>query len=425
MASVRTVEHITSERLSWSAESSEMPNKRHRVLYVQHGGGGTATALYDLLQCLDKNLYEPIVLYYESDPYLEKIKGLGVKVLILSTKSPALDEIVFQPETTAYLHRYGKGTAFLYRSICACIMVNRVVSLIKREGISLVHHNDNLRQDRFTVLAAWLAGVPQVCHMHAFSQLFWFEKLLIRTVDSFIYVSKAVEKYYLDFQLPVDKGLVIYNGFNVASSEQVAPQEVSQIRSEFNVGDQEILISNVGRLDVWKGQDYFIEAIAQVIQPHPHVKALIVGAPGTRPHLQAYYQKLQKLVADLNLANHVIFTGFRSDIPQIMAASDILVHSASEPEPFGRVIVEGMLSKRLVIGVDAGGVPEIIDDQLTGLLVPTKNAAKMAAAILWVINHPEQAARMGETAQQKAKERFSIEQHVFSIQQIYQKILNV
>jgi len=108
-----------------------------------------------------------------------------------------------------------------------------------------------------------------------------------------------------------------------------------------------------------------------------------------------------------------------------MAASDILVHSASEPEPFGRVIVEGMLSKRLVIGVDAGGVPEIIDDQLTGLLVPTKNAAKMAAAILWVINHPEQAARMGETAQQKAKERFSIEQHVFSIQQIYQKILNV
>jgi glycosyltransferase involved in cell wall biosynthesis len=261
--------------------------------------------------------------------------------------------------------------------------------------------------------------------MHAFSQLFWFEKLLIPTVDAFIYVSKAVENYYSDFQLPVGKGQVIYNGFDTSSSEQVTSQAVLQIRAEFNLGDQEILISNVGRLDNWKGQDYFIEAIAQVIQSYPHVKALIVGAPGTSPHLQAYYQKLQKLVADLNLTDHVVFTGFRSDIPQIMAASDILVHSASEPDPCPRVIVEGMLSKRAVIGVAAGGVPEMIDNQITGLLVPPKDASKMAEANLWVINHPEQAVRMGEVAQQKAKERFSIEQHVSSVQKLYQRVLKV
>ena len=108
-----------------------------------------------------------------------------------------------------------------------------------------------------------------------------------------------------------------------------------------------------------------------------------------------------------------------------MAASDILVHSVSLPEPFGRVIVEGMLAKRPVVATAAGGVLDSIEDQVTGLLVPLQNPSKMAETILWVINHPEQAVCMGETAQQKAKERFSIKQHVFSIQQIYQKILNV
>ena len=420
---MKIAEQNVGEKTESLTTSFRTLKKRHRVLYIQHGGGGTATALYDLLQDLDKSIYDPVILFYEPDFYVQRFQELGVQVLTLSTKSPSLTSIVFQPETTANLQRYSKGLSLLYRLTCACILVTRVVSLIKRERISLVHHNDNLQQDRLTVLAAWLAGVPQVCHMHAFSQISRFEKLLIPTVDAFIYVSKAVEKYYLDFQLPVEKGLVIYNGFNVTPSEQVTPQEVLQIKSEFNIGDQKILISNVGRLDYWKGQDYFIEAIAQVIQSHPHVKALIVGAPGTRPHLQAYYQKLQKLVADLNLSSHVIFTGFRSDIPQIMAASDILVHSASEPEPFGRVIVEGMLSKRPVIGIDAGGIPEMINDQLTGLLVPPKNAAKMTEAILWVINHPEQAARMSEAAQQVAKERFSIEQHISLVQKIYKQIL--
>ena len=406
-----------------SVDLSKIPNKRHRILYIQNGGGGTATALYDLVQGLDRSIFEPIVLFYEPDFYFQKFQDTGIKVFALSTKNPSLGSIVFLSETTDYLQQYGKWLQTFYRLVCACILVIRVAALIKREKISLVHHNDNLRQDRFTVLAAWLAGVPQVCHMHAFSQLARFEKLLIPSVSAFLYVSTAVEKYYLDFQIPIEKGQVIYNGFNTSASEQVTIQEIVQIRSEFNMSDRDVLISNIGRLDSWKGQDYFIEAIAKVIQHHSNVKALIVGKLETRPCLQNYYQKLQKLVVDLNLTDYVIFTGFREDIPQIMAASDILVHSASEPDPCPRVIVEGMLSGRSVIGVAAGGVPEMIEDQTTGLLVPPKDASKMSEAILWVINNQEQTLHMSEVAQQTAKERFSIEKHVFSVQQLYRTIL--
>ena len=418
---MKVIENDQARQLS--IDSSTELNKRHRILYIQSSGGGTSTALYDIVQSLDRSIFEPIILCYEPDFYFQKFQDIGIKVFALSTKNPYLGSIVLQSDTTDHLQQYGKWFQKLYRVVCACILVIRVAALIKREKISLVHHNDNLRRDRFTVLAAWLVGVPQVCHMHAFSQIERFEKLLIPTVSAFLYVSKAVEKYYLDLQIPIEKGEVIYNGFNTSPSEQVTIQEIVQIRFEFNVSDRDVLISNIGRLDNWKGQDYFIDAIAQVIQHHSNVKALIVGEPGNRPYLQDYYQKLLKLVVDLNLTDHVIFTGFRSDIPQIMAASDILVHSASEPEPFGRVIIEGMLSGRCVIGTAAGGVPEMIDDQSTGLLVPPKDASKISEAILWIIDNPEQAGEIGKVAAQKAKEKFSIEKHTFSVQQIYQKIL--
>jgi len=403
--------------------------KRYRILYVlQPGGGGAATSLYDLILGLDKSRYEPYVLFYEPDYYCEKFEEIGAKILVLSEKYPLFERTLhyYEGHSEDIRKKYGKVVWKAYWLSHVIYLTSKVMFFLKKYRIDLIHNNDNLMMDRFTILVAKLARTKQVCHMRSCGDLSSKPRQkLAASVDMFIYVSQHVEKYYLHEGIPPKKGQVAYEGFDETPFQKVTQQQIAAIRQEFGVGDDEILISNLGRIVKCKGQDYFLEAISQVVQHNPNIKALIVGAPETRPHLQAYYQKLQQMVKDFNLANHVIFTGFRSDIPQIMAASDILVHSASEPEPFGRVIVEGMLSKRLVIGVDAGGVPEIIDDQLTGLLVPTKNTAKMAAAILWVINYPEQAAHMGETAQQKAKERFSIEQHVSSVQQIYQKILNV
>jgi glycosyltransferase involved in cell wall biosynthesis len=126
----------------------------------------------------------------------------------------------------------------------------------------------------------------------------------------------------------------------------------------------------------------------------------------------------------LGLANHLIFTGFRSDIPQIMAMSELVVHSASEPEPFGRVVVEAMLAGRPVVATAAGGVLDIIEERVTGLTVPPKDVAAMTGAIQYLLQHPEDAAAMGQRAQQEAGKRFSVEQHVHSVQSLYQQILD-
>ena len=129
------------------------------------------------------------------------------------------------------------------------------------------------------------------------------------------------------------------------------------------------------------------------------------------------------MVEKLQLSENIIFTGYRSDIPNVMASSNIIVHSASEPEPFGRVIVEGMLAGKPVVATSAGGVLEIIQDGINGLLVPLKDSIAMASAIVYLIKFPCHAKKIGEKAQKYANQQFNSKKHVKIIQDIYKNLL--
>ncbi|MBE9178833.1 glycosyltransferase [Oculatella sp. LEGE 06141] len=396
-----------------------MSLKRHRILYVELPGvvGGTVTGLYELVRHLDTSRYEPMVLFHKANhPYRQPFDDIGVKVL-------SLGEQIQPPRTpksaiAKFQHR-------VERASWAASVVARTASLIKREKIDLVHHNDNLPKDRYTVMAAKLANVRQICHIRTLKGLSSFDRRLAGGVDQFIYMSKAIETVYREAGIPAAQGKVVYDGFNSTVYEQFDPNDVAALRAEFGVSDDDWLISNVGRLDNWKGQDYFLEAIAEVVKSHPNLKALLVGAPESTPWNQAYYQKLKQLVVDLDLANHVVFTGYRSDIPRILAASDIMVHSASLPEPFGRVVVEGMLAGCPVIATAAGGVLDSVDDHETGLLVPPKDAIGMAKAIMWLLQDRERSKLMGQRARQRAEQRFSVSQHIAAVEAIYETLLVV
>ena len=110
-------------------------------------------------------------------------------------------------------------------------------------------------------------------------------------------------------------------------------------------------------------------------------------------------------------------------VPGVIAAADVVVHSSSLPEPFGRVIVEGMLAERPVIATAAGGVLDIIQDRKTGLLVLPQNATQMAEAILWLLQNLQDATRLSKAAKQLAKTQFLVKHQVETVQQIYQEIL--
>jgi glycosyltransferase involved in cell wall biosynthesis len=248
-------------------------------------------------------------------------------------------------------------------------------------------------------------------------------------------MSTAIQNLYDGLGMPPEKGHVIYDPFDASAFAPAPATRVtgdsatarrmkhSALRAELGIKEDDRVISNVGRLEWWKGQDYFLQAIAEIVPSYPNVKALLIGAPDHTQVGHEFHQKLQQMVQELNLSEHVLFTGFRSDVTDILRMSEIVVHSASEPEPFGRVVVEAMLVSRPVVATAAGGVLDIVQDQVTGLLVPPKEATAMAHAIRQLLQDREKATRMGQDARKNAKERFSVKQHIAAIQNIYESIL--
>lgn len=407
-----------------------MRPQRHRILFIEEPVfvGGSVISLYELVRGLNTSRYEPFVLFHGPNPYRERFLALGVQVITLSEQPPVpVSATASRRDIAASLSHYGDWLATSYREAKQIYILLRrdwplawrLARLINEQAIDLVHYNNCL--NRAAIMGAQLAGVPCICHVRMLHDLSWVDKHLARLADSFIYISRAVERCYRAQGVPADRGQVIYNPINVAAFAQ--SNHGAELRAEFGVTAQDWLISNVGRLDWWKGHEYFLQSMAQVIQLHPNTKALIVGAADSTPQNQDYYQGLRQLVTDLGLAEHVIFTGFRTDIPRVMVASDVVVHSASEPEPLGRVIIEAMAAGRPVVATAAGGVLDIVEDQVTGLLVPPKNATSMAKAIQQLLQNREQAQTIAQHAQQRAKERFSIKQHVTAVQQIYHRTL--
>lgn len=421
-----------------------MSGRRKRILYVEtaRAVGGSSLSLLELVRGLAPDRYEPVVLFYYNTPAVQQFRDSGIKVLVLDRQvvasvGPTVNNQGASPPITrdveGALNRYGRWLGITYRYGKEAYwlarrdwpLAQRLARLLRHEAIDLVHHNNSLRGNQGAILGARLVGLPQVCHVRMLHPYPALAPLSQRFVNAFIYISQAVAQSYLAWGIPKVRGRVIHNPISLAAfDDNQATHERAALRRELGLAPQDKVISNVGRLSWWKGQDYFIQAMATVVRTEPQARALIVGEPSTAsPKEVAYYDGLQQLVQHLHLTNHVTFTGFRTDVPRIMAASDVVVHSASEPEPFGRVIVEAMMAGRPLVATAAGGVLEIVEDQETGLLAPPKDAAAMANAITYLLQNPAVAAQVGAAARQRAAARFTVEQHVRQVEAVYEEVL--
>lgn len=408
---------------------------RQRILYIEKPPfvGGSITGLYELVRGLDQARYEPVVLFCSPNPFRERFEQIGVRTEVLSGEIPPMGRN--QRDIAGSLGRVhqkaGSSYAWLkdfYRFARRDYPVaKQVAQRIRAWDIDLVHHNNCLRTDRATVLGARMAGVPQIVHVRSLRPFGAVERYLARSVNAFIYMSRAVESLYRQLGIPAEKGQVIYDGFMPpavnGSGASNAQNSHNDVRAQFGLASDEFVISNVGRIEWWKGHDYFVQSMAEVVNRQPNTKALLVGGVDSTMRNATYHSHVQEMVRKLGLGQHIIFTGFRSDVPQIMAMSDLVVHSASEPEPFGRVVVEAMLAARPVVATAAGGVLDIVEDHVTGLTVPPKDAPAMAGAIQYLLQNPVTARTMGQRAQEAASTRFSVEQHVAGVHSLYAKVL--
>lgn len=205
-----------------------------------------------------------------------------------------------------------------------------------------------------------------------------YHKWIYGRVQELIALTEAHRNNLIDhLAIESDRIVVIPNS---VSTEKFSPRHKNaQLRTEFGCDDGTVLIGLIGRLDKAKGQTLLLKAASLLRSNFSNFKIVLVGEETLNE--QGTLGELKSLCSKLNLQNEVIFTGFRSDIPQIAASLDILVMS-SDAETFGRVIIEGMASEVAVIGSKAGGVVDIIDDGKTGLLFEPGNAAELANKLL-------------------------------------------
>jgi glycosyltransferase involved in cell wall biosynthesis len=259
-------------------------------------------------------------------------------------------------------------------------------------------------------LASVLSHCPVVYHLHDILSTEHFsptnQRIAVTLANRFgsvvIANSQASQSAFIAAGGQAKLSQVVYNGFD-PSLYQAAMSQRQPIRQELGFTAQEFVVGHFSRLAPWKGQHLLIEALTHCPRS---VSAILVGAALFGE--EDYVQQLQQQVKDLQLEHRVRWLGFRSDVAALMAACDLVAHTSTAPEPFGRVIVEAMLCGTPVVAAAAGGAIELVEQDVTGWLVTPGDPLKLAMIIQQCDDRPDRAIEMAKAAQTQASQRFDL-----------------
>ena len=206
----------------------------------------------------------------------------------------------------------------------------------------------------------------------------------------------------------------IYNGVDIESLRKRKVDRI-QKRREIGVENECSLIVTAGRLVPVKGQTYLISALAQVITEIPNIRLVFLGDGELRGELSGQ-------VKTLGLGKHVLFLGMRNDVPEIISCSDLFV-LPSINEGFGVVLLEAMAMKCPIVATNVGGVPEVVLDGETGILVPPRDPVQLARGIVRLLKDRSLAFQMAECGYQRLEACFDIRETVSKIEHLYKELL--
>jgi L-malate glycosyltransferase len=243
----------------------------------------------------------------------------------------------------------------------------------------------------------------------------WFNRLLSDRHDRFVAVGDAVRQALIDKEgLPPARVEVVYNGVDLPCADGDSHTR-AEVRHELKVADDECLVVQVARLDTIKDHKTAIRAVALALRQAPRVRLLIVG---DGPEQAA----IEREIADHSLHAQVTMLGLRRDVPRLLAAADVfLLTSLSEGIPV--TIIEAMAAGVPVVSTAVGGVPELIEDGVTGLLAPAGDAPRLADALVRLATDPHARATLAEQAKSRASKEFSEQTMIDHYDRIYGEML--
>ena len=221
---------------------------------------------------------------------------------------------------------------------------------------------------------------------------------------------------------------VVHNAVDLARFERVELSPAAA-RARLGLAPGGPVLGTIAQITPWKGQDDAIRIAAALRQRHPDLRLLLVGAvkfdsASTRHDNAAYLDGLRGLVDELGLGDAVSFLGERDDVPELLAAIDVLLAPSWE-EPFGRSIIEAMAAGTAVAATSVGGPPEIVDDGVSGLLLAPREPRLWAQAIETLLDEPGRLEQIAARGRAEAFHRFGAERHATAVGEVYRAVSGV
>lgn len=390
---------------------------KYKILFLMNGAkpprGGEFMTLY-LITHLRKDIFHPVLFYIEDGTIIREIKKAGIEAIP-----------IYLPEKIAHIYpREIKlyNPIFLFSFLWQFISSNgifKLKKLIRQNKVQLIYCADNLSK-LLGGLAGKMAKIKVVAPCHDDFKEDVLGKIMrifyLLLLDRILAVSDKVRSFFLVNGNNSHKVITVYNGIN---ADLFNPDNVDDnIRAEFGIRREAVVIGSIGALEQDKGQRYLFEALKKLLSEDiaTNIVCIICGTGPEEDDLKEFIRKE-------NLNRKVLFLGFRNDIPRILKALDILAVTSLTIESFSMAAVEAMTMKVPVIATNVGGLPEVVKDGSTGLIVPPGNVDALCNAIKYLVKNPEVRIKMGENARARVLEHFTIEKNVRKTEEVFLEML--
>lgn len=387
-----------------------------KILYISSrgdAGAGGENYLLTLFRNLDRKRFQPIVVLPNDGSLRKPLEDLGVEVIVVVANHGWLT-----PDRAWYSLVAGLQSR-----------VKVIADIITSKHIAIVHTNSNHRFEG--ALAACLTGIPHLYLAHIEYQpempLFLrlpfsvdsFSALMSELSDQIVAVSHSVSAT-LAKHVADDKLLVIHNGLELNLFDVTLTEHANQLKEQLSIPLDSLLITAVGRIAFDKGFDYFVDVAKLILQQHKtSVHFILVGGEENLDFANLLKQK----VTDYAISDHFHFLGFRTDIPNILAASDVFVLSSrKEGHPY--VMLEAMASNCAVVAFNCAGVEETIVEGDSGFIVPIGDINTMAERLLLLIDSVDLRQTLAKSAKQRIKAFFTAEKTATELMTVYEKLLH-
>jgi glycosyltransferase involved in cell wall biosynthesis len=397
----------------------EKMREKINVLFVhsQNFFGADSAIHAHLMRCLDRDRFEVHVACTPGNgpdiaPSLAKIQEIPDIHLRLTHFAPGFRHR--SPE--AILRQFRSAAMFPLDFV-------RLGDYVRRKRVRIIHGTDRPRDAVYALSLAKLTGAKSIVHVHvAWSNGYSVPaKLGVRRADAVFSISRFVTNTIVSTGTPRER---IYTILNCVDPSRWGPHvDGSGIRREFAIPSNAPVLTSVSRLFAQKGQRELLRAFALVRREVPDAWLLIVGADAREVHGGSFTDELKVLARELGVAERAVFTGNRSDIPEIMAACDVFTMPSFE-EPFGLVFLEAMATLKPVVALDNGGTPEVVEHGRSGLLAPPGDVAALAAHIVALLKDRPLRDRMGAYGRSRVLDYFNAQRMAREAGDAYEAIMS-